>query len=206
MNIGSIYNTNYLPSFGQYIPPAPRQTSPTTGISPAAPAARPYTQGSNALYLSLDGDSAEISNIARGLSLLEPNQRPAIPGIGDPMEPASVENDMLKALETQRVCQTCENRKYVDRSDDASVSFQTPTSISPNMAAAAVASHEQEHVRNEQAKAHRDDREVVSQTVTLTYDTCPECGKQYVSGGTTRTTTIDKSDNEESFNLESEAE
>jgi len=62
------------------------------------------------------------------------------------------------------------------------------------MAAAAVASHENEHVRNEQAKAHRDDREIISQTVTLTYDCCPECGRNYVSGGTTRTTSVSKSD------------
>ena len=70
------------------------------------------------------------------------------------------------------------------------------------MAAAAVASHEQEHVRNEQAKAHRDDREIVSQTVTLTYDTCPECGRRYVSGGTTKTTSMDKSDNNDAFSNE----
>jgi hypothetical protein len=65
------------------------------------------------------------------------------------------------------------------------------------MAAAAVAAHEQEHVRNEQAKAYREDREIVSQTVTLTYDDCPECGRHYVSGGTTRTTSISRTDSED---------
>jgi len=108
---------------------------------------------------------------------------PEIPGTG-----------LLESLEPQGECYTCANRKYVDQSDDASVSFQTPTKVSPNMAAAAVASHESEHVRNEQAKAQRDDREIVSQTVTLTYDCCPECGRNYVSGGTTRTTSVSKSD------------
>jgi hypothetical protein len=67
------------------------------------------------------------------------------------------------------------------------------------MAAAAVASHEQEHVRNEQARAHREDREIINQSVTLTYDTCPECGKQFVSGGTTRTTSISRGDEEDGF-------
>jgi len=134
-----------------------------------------------------------------GKFLMNQNQSPAIPGIGDPEESKTVESDLLKALETQRVCHTCENRRYVDQSNDSSVSFQTPTKISPGMAAAAVASHEQEHVRNEQARADREDREIVSQTVTMTYDTCPECGKQYVSGGTTKTTSISKSDSEDSF-------
>jgi len=91
-------------------------------------------------------------------------------------------------------CHTCESRRYVDRSDDPSVSFQTPTKVSPNMSGAAVASHEGEHVRNEQGKAMREDRTITKQTVTLTHDVCPECGRTYVSGGTTHTTSIKKSD------------
>ena len=35
-------------------------------------------------------------------------------------------------------CQTCEKRKYQDGSDDMGVSFQTPTRVAPEMAAAAV--------------------------------------------------------------------
>jgi hypothetical protein len=57
------------------------------------------------------------------------------------------------------------------------------------MSGIAVAAHEQEHVRNEQRAAHREDREIIHQSVTLIYDCCPECGKNYVSGGTTRTST-----------------
>ena len=86
-------------------------------------------------------------------------------------------------------CQTCKNRKYVDRSDDSSVSFQSPAHISPGQAASVVMSHEREHVSNEQAKAEKDDRRVISQTVTLSMSTCPECGRMYVSGGVTRTLT-----------------
>ncbi|MDE7042644.1 MAG: hypothetical protein K2P10_07610 [Oscillospiraceae bacterium] len=86
-------------------------------------------------------------------------------------------------------CQTCEERKYQDESDDMGVSFQTATNIAPEQAASAVRGHENEHVVREQAKAQREDRRVVSQSVTLHSDICPECGKVYISGGTTRTVT-----------------
>ena len=86
-------------------------------------------------------------------------------------------------------CQTCKNRKYQDDSDDPGVSFQTPTNVAPEQAAAAVRGHEQEHVVREQAKAQREDRKVVSQSVTMHTEICPECGDVYVSGGTTRTVT-----------------
>ena len=90
-------------------------------------------------------------------------------------------------------CETCEERKYQDGSDDMGVSYQTPTRIDPDMAASAVRGHEMEHVVREQAKAQREDRKVVSQSVTLHTNICPECGKAYVSGGTTRTTTASAS-------------
>lgn len=86
-------------------------------------------------------------------------------------------------------CQTCKNRKYQDGSDDSGVSFQTPTHIDSGSAAGAVRGHENEHVVREQAKAEREGRRVVSQTVQIHTSICPECGKVYVSGGTTRTTT-----------------
>ena len=90
-------------------------------------------------------------------------------------------------------CQTCKERKYQDGSDDPGVSFKTPTNIAPEQAASAVRGHENEHVVREQAKAQREDRKVVSQSVTYHTSICPECGKVYVSGGTTRTVT--KADN-----------
>lgn len=93
-----------------------------------------------------------------------------------------------EALEEGK-CETCEKRKYQDGSDDMSVSFQTPTNIKPEQVASAVRGHEMEHVIHEQAKARRDDRKVVSQSVTLHTDICPECGKVYISGGETRTVT-----------------
>jgi ribosomal protein L32 len=86
-------------------------------------------------------------------------------------------------------CQTCKNRRYQDSSDDSSVSFQTPTHISPEQSASMVMAHESEHVSHEQAKADKEGRRVISQTVTLETSICPECGRVYVSGGVTKTVT-----------------
>jgi len=96
-----------------------------------------------------------------------------------------------KIAEAQGVkeCQTCKNRKYVDESNDPSVSYQTPQHIDPGQSGAKVMSHEREHAANEQAKAEREERRIVSQTVSLTTGICPECGRVYISGGVTRTVT-----------------
>lgn len=109
--------------------------------------------------------------------------------------PAVGAESAQKALE-EGECQTCEKRKYQDGSDDMGVSFQTPTNVKPEVAASAVRGHEMEHVYREQAKADREGREVVSQTVTMHTEICPECGKSYVSGGTTETVTRAKTENE----------
>ena len=93
-------------------------------------------------------------------------------------------------------CQTCKERKYQDGSDDPSVSFKTPGKIDPEIAGAVVRAHEQEHVSHETAKAQMSGRKVVSQSVSIHTGICPECGKTYVSGGTTRTVT--KADNDNS--------
>lgn len=98
------------------------------------------------------------------------------------------------AAEETQECQTCKNRKYVDGSSDPSVSYQTPQKISPDQAAGRVRAHEREHVSNEQEKAQKEDRKVVSQTVSLSTSICPECNKIYISGGVTRT--ITKNDTE----------
>ena len=91
-------------------------------------------------------------------------------------------------------CQTCKERKYQDGSDDPGVSFKTAQHIAPEAAAATVRGHEMEHVVREQASAAREGRKVVSQSVTYHTAICPECGKAYVSGGTTRTTTAADND------------
>lgn len=102
--------------------------------------------------------------------------------------------EAVQAAAKEGECQTCKERKYQDGSDDMGVSFQTPTRVDPDLAASAVRGHEMEHVVREQAKAQREDRKVVSQSVTYHTAICPECGKAYVSGGTTRTTTAANTD------------
>ena len=91
--------------------------------------------------------------------------------------------DKTKEIE----CQTCKNRRYVDSSSDGNVSYKSPTHISPEASAAAVMSHEMEHVANARAEGAKEGRELISATVSLQVSSCPECGKSYVSGGTTRT-------------------
>ena len=182
MNIGNVSYMNYNAAAAYINSPAMRPATPSSpgfspgsspgvlpGFSTGIPPVLQPMHGNAAAFFSIDGDRAEISY------------------------------GLLEALKPEGACLTCQNRKYVDKSDDASVSFQTPTNINPGMAASAVASHEQEHVRNEQAKAQREDRQIISQSVSLTYSTCPECGKHYVSGGTTRTTSVGKSDSEDPF-------
>jgi len=118
------------------------------------------------------------------------------------------ENDRLNTLKKQfddktlkRMgvieCSTCANRVYQDKSDDSGVSFQSPTHLEPSQAASKVSAHEQEHVVREQAKAEEEGREVVSQNVKIYRSVCPECGKSYVSGGLTTTTTMSASDSYE---------
>lgn len=84
-------------------------------------------------------------------------------------------------------CETCKNRKYQDGSNDPGVSFKMPTKLNPRLAAAAVRSHENEHVSHAKVQALREDKKIVSQSVTYHTAVCPECGRNYVSGGTTRT-------------------
>lgn len=83
-------------------------------------------------------------------------------------------------------CQTCKNRKYQDGSDEM-VSFKTAQHVSPESAASAVRAHEQEHVSNAYKKAATDNGKVVSASVSIHTAVCPECGRTYVSGGTTHT-------------------
>ncbi len=85
-------------------------------------------------------------------------------------------------------CQTCKNRKYVDGSNEGDVSFKAPAHIDPNHAAATVMGHEQEHVANAIAEGNKEGKELLNVSVTLHTSVCPECGRVYVSGGTTHST------------------
>lgn len=83
-------------------------------------------------------------------------------------------------------CQTCKNRKYQDGSDEM-VSFKSAAHISPEVAAGRVRAHEGEHVANAYNKAAQKNGEVVYASVSIHTAVCPECGRTYVSGGTTNT-------------------
>ena len=83
-------------------------------------------------------------------------------------------------------CQTCKNRKYKDGSDEM-VSFKSAQHVSPESAASAVRAHEQEHVSNAYKKAATENGKVISASVSIHTAVCPECGRTYVSGGTTQT-------------------
>ncbi|MCM1107302.1 MAG: hypothetical protein NC355_10205 [Blautia sp.] len=84
-------------------------------------------------------------------------------------------------------CETCKNRKYKDGSDEANVSFKSASHISPEAAGAAVRAHENEHVANAYNKAAKNNGKVISATVSIHTAICPECGRSYISGGTTNT-------------------
>lgn len=99
--------------------------------------------------------------------------------------------DKIKA-EDDGECETCKNRKYQDESDDPGVSFKSAAKVSKGGAEAAVRGHEYEHVSRNQAKADREGKEVVYQSVVIKHGICPECGDTYVTGGETTTVTRDK--------------
>ena len=84
-------------------------------------------------------------------------------------------------------CETCKNRKYQDGSDEANVSFKSAAHISPESAGARVRAHEGEHVANAYKKAAQKNGRVVRASVSIHTAVCPECGRTYVSGGTTST-------------------
>lgn len=105
----------------------------------------------------------------------------------------------LKADEDDGKCETCENRKYQDGSDDPGVSFKTAAKVGPRGAESAVRGHEAEHVSRDRAEAERNGREVIYQSVIIKRAICPECGKSYVSGG--QTTTVTRKAQEGRFNV-----
>lgn len=112
--------------------------------------------------------------------------------------------DKLKSKEGEKdngECQTCKNRKYQDGSDDPGVSFKTAGKIDPANAEAVVRGHEYEHVNRNQAKADREDKEIVYQSVIIKHGICPECGDSYVTGGQTTTVTRKASDDRYSVGM-----
>ena len=89
-------------------------------------------------------------------------------------------------LSSPAECETCKNRKYQDGSDEM-VSFKSAQHIDPNAAAARVRGHEAEHVSNAYKDAAMNNGKVLQASVSIRTAVCPECGRTYVSGGTTST-------------------
>lgn len=122
------------------------------------------------------------------------NQHPGLTISGDsegknPLESGRSEETTKKAgrRSSPAECETCKNRKYVDGSDEGNVSYKSPTHIDPSAAAGAVANHEGMHVKNAYAKASKEGGRVLQASVSIHTAVCPECGRVYVSGGTTTT-------------------
>ena len=107
-------------------------------------------------------------------------------GSGTIVNPGESTKVMAGKTSSPAECQTCKHRKYQDGSDE-NVSFKSPTHISPNSAGAAVRAHEGEHVSNAYSKAAKDGGKVMQASVAIHTAVCPECGRTYVSGGTTTT-------------------
>ncbi len=175
--------------------PAAKTSSASLGIHRAADPETPVQPVVPALAVNSDASRAQVTDMtAWGRSYLaEQAVRMRIQyvsaGQSAPVSGTSSGVDSIRKANEEGTCETCEKRKYQDGSDDPSVSYQTPTRIDPDTAASAVRGHEMEHVAHEQSKALQEDRKVVSQSVTLHTDICPECGRVFVSGGTTRTVT-----------------
>ncbi len=83
-------------------------------------------------------------------------------------------------------CATCAGRMYQDGSDE-NVSFKAAAHVSPTAAGAKVRAHEGEHVGNAYKKAFMNNGKVLRASVSIHMAICPECGRSYVSGGTTST-------------------
>ncbi len=96
--------------------------------------------------------------------------------------------DAIKAghRSSPKDCKTCKERKYQDGSDE-NVSFKAASHISPQAAGSVVRGHEQEHVSNAYSSAAQKGGQVINASVSIHTAVCPECGRTYVSGGTTDT-------------------
>ena len=115
-------------------------------------------------------------------------ERKELMGIEDPMKrenPAEPGKPGDKKRSGEE-CETGKQRTSQDGSDEL-VSFKSAAHISPESAAARVRAHEQEHVSNAYKKAAEGNGKVISASVSIHTAVCPECGRTYVSGGTTNT-------------------
>lgn len=128
-----------------------------------------------------------VANAVAAAGMTNPDQVSPVDKAKGVDAASSVNGKSVDKTDPGYKCQTCANRKYQDGSDE-NVSFKSASHIAPEAAASAVRGHEQEHVANAYEKAEKGNGKVISATVQIHTSCCPECGKTYVSGGTTRTT------------------
>jgi hypothetical protein len=138
--------------------------------------------------------AASAQKVAGDSSGTDATQKAPVAGLPTgSSQPVSLRSPSVSDEEKDRECQTCKNRKYQDGSDEM-VSFKSASHISPDAAASAVRGHEQEHVSNAYKKASQGNGKVISAAVSIHMSVCPECGRSYVSGGTTNTTILYKNE------------
>lgn len=137
------------------------------------PTDTPYSNGTGSLASALTGSSKANT--------------PDFPSVSPLSTEKTSEQSRTGKAEKKGECQTCKERKYVDGSDEGNVSFKAPGHIAPEASAGVVMSHEKEHVANAKREGNKPGNELISATVSLKTAICPECGRSYVAGGTTRT-------------------
>ncbi len=182
MTISPIMGTSYYNPYGAY----------NTYAGPSASASYRQGQPTAAGQVQISGSDAA----ARGQSAnAEQAAALGMPGASEPSEdgrviirnPGESTEKQAGKKSSPAECETCKNRKYQDGSDESDVSFKAAAHIDPKAAGARVRGHEQEHVSNAYQKAAKNNGKVVSCNVSIHTDICPECGRTYVSGGTTAT-------------------
>ena len=141
---------------------------------------------------------------AYGYSAYQPSISPYSVANETEAKEAGMNSGQIRGLKKtgQIECTTCATRMYQDGSDE-NVSFKSAAHISPNAAGEAVRSHEGEHVSNAYKKASMNNGKVMSCGVAIHMSICPECGRSYVSGGTTRTSIKYNEDNPYGANAKS---
>jgi len=132
--------------------------------------------------LSYTGVTAPAASYS-GVSKPEDVSSPSV----TPLSADKAEKGRTEKAESKGECQTCKERKYIDGSDEGNVSFKAPGHIAPEASAGVVMSHEKEHVANAKREGNKPGNELVSASISLKTAICPECGRSYVAGGTTRT-------------------
>lgn len=148
-----------------------------------------YSNGygaSASAFSSAQNNGATQGNAATSVGGVSPSAGSSpVNGVGEAeLSPAA---EKAKKRSGAIKCETCAERKYQDESDEANVSFKNASHVDPAAAGSAVRAHEGMHVSNAYKKAAEGNGKVLQASVSIHTAVCPECGRTYVSGGTTHT-------------------